>query len=145
MGFLSSVNLIHWIQTHEEWLTLLGIISLIMFLGSLAVIPYIIIRLPKDYFVSSHDHWLRNHPAFLPVFIIQHVLGFILVVAGILMLVLPGQGILSILIGLSLISFPGKYQLLHRVFRWKKVNQSMNWIRRKAGVESLQIPDELPD
>ncbi len=135
------MDLVEWIQHNDNWLAGLGIASAVMFIASLILIPMIVIRLPADYFVSSHKHWLRNHPSFIPVFIIQHLIGVVLFIAGILMLVLPGQGILSIIIAISLISFPGKHRLLQWLFMRPRVHRSMNWIRTKANKKPFSIPN----
>ena len=64
----------------------------------------------------------------------------ILIIAGIVMLVLPGQGILSILVGIGLTDFPGKYRLERWLARQPAVFNTMNWIRRKRGVADLESP-----
>ncbi|MBA6417405.1 hypothetical protein H4J50_15435 [Colwellia sp. 6M3] len=48
------------------------------------------------------------------------------------MLVLPGQGLITMLIGLSLIPFPGKHKLEKNILARKSVRSSLNWIRTKA-------------
>jgi hypothetical protein len=55
------------------------------------------------------------------------------------MLVLPGQGLLTILIGLVLVNFPGKYYLERKVIEQKKVLATMNWIRGKANRPPVDI------
>ena len=63
---------------------------------------------------------------------VKIVLGMMLLLAGIAMLVLPGQGIITILVGLSLIPFPGKRRLELFLLSRKTVRSSLNWIRIKA-------------
>ena len=65
--------------------------------------------------------------------VIRNVLGWVFVVAGIAMLVLPGQGLLSIIAGLVLIDFPGKHRLERRLLASHVVRDAMNWLRRRAG------------
>nr|WP_206063674.1 hypothetical protein [Oceanimonas sp. MB9] len=48
------------------------------------------------------------------------------------LLVLPGQGLLTILIALVLLSFPGKYRLERRLFMVPTVRNTVNWLRRRA-------------
>ncbi len=60
------------------------------------------------------------------------LLGVLLLSAGIAMLVLPGQGLITILVGLSLIPFPGKRRLELFLLSRKEVRSSLNWIRIKA-------------
>ena len=73
---------------------------------------------------------------------LKNLLGLLLMVMGVAMLVLPGQGILSILIGLSLMNFPGKYRLERYIAGRRPIRKSLNWIRARAGVEPLKILEE---
>ena len=54
---------------------------------------------------------------------------------GLLMLVLPGQGILTLLAGLVLLDFPGKFLLLRWLARKDRILRSLNWIRKKGHKE----------
>jgi hypothetical protein len=56
------------------------------------------------------------------------------------MLVLPGQGLLTILMGLALTNFPGKYTLERRLVRLPSVAGGLNRIRALAGKPELEIP-----
>jgi hypothetical protein len=88
----------------------LAIVSAIVFVGTLIAIPFILVRLPEDYFdVRVPRAWMKDHHPALRVIghIIKNVAGALFVLAGLSMLILPGQGVLTILIGLSLL-FPGK-------------------------------------
>ena len=112
-------------------------------LTPLAVL-WIVVRLPVDYFAAKRrpndDGPL---PAMLrPVLIVaKNVAGFVLVVAGLVMLVVPGQGLLTIVIGLMLLDFPGKFRLERWLVTRPKVWQSINWLRRRAGHEELKRPE----
>lgn len=121
----------------------LGVFSLVTFLLSLILVPWLIIRLPEDYFATSR----RGHMAFNDLhpllhgllLVLKNVLGVILLLFGIAMLVLPGQGLLTMVIGLALMDFPGKYELEQKLVRKPPVRDSLNWIRRKAG----RVPFDL--
>ena len=56
------------------------------------------------------------------------------------MLVVPGQGLLTILIGVMLTDFPGKYALERRLISQPSIFNAINWIRDKAGKEPLKRP-----
>jgi hypothetical protein len=71
--------------------------------------------------------------------IAKNLLGYIFVLAGILMLMLPGQGVLTILIGIMLLNFPGKYELERWIVSHGSVFRSINWIRRHAGRTPLVL------
>ena len=126
-------------MTPADLLTLLGLLSVVTFVGSLVAVPWLIGRMRADYFLT---HWQvvqarhRRHPALaLTVFLARNTLGLLLVAAGLAMLFLPGQGLLIVLIGVCVMDFPGKRGLLQRLVRGPKVQGALNWIRRKRGKE----------
>src|SRR5687767_13380085 len=87
---------------------IVGVASAAMFVGSILAIPWIVRRLPTDYFVRPQRR--RS----LAVTIVRNVFAVVLIALGIAMLVLPGQGIITVLIGLTLLDLPIK----HRALRW---------------------------
>src|SRR5437867_6933229 len=81
------------------------------FVASVIAIPWILIRHPQDYFCESRPRtWLKGHHLVLRLFVLvlKNLVGGILLLAGIALLVLPGQGLLTMPIGASLLAFPGK-------------------------------------
>ena len=66
-----------------------------------------------------------------------------LLLLGLVMLLTPGQGVLSILVGISLLDIPGKRRLELSIIRREPVHNSMNWIRAKAGRPPLLLPPKL--
>ena len=72
--------------------------------------------------------------------IVKNVLGVVFALAGIAMLVLPGQGIVTILISVVLLDFPKKFAFERWLIRRRLAHRAMNWIRLKAGRPPLQIP-----
>jgi len=56
------------------------------------------------------------------------------------MLLLPGQGFITILIGIMLLNFPGKLSLELRIVQQPPVFRAINWMRARANQPSLQIP-----
>ncbi len=54
------------------------------------------------------------------------------------MLFLPGQGLLTILAGILILDFPGKYKLEHYLISKPVVLDSLNWIRRRHNVPNLR-------
>jgi hypothetical protein len=71
---------------------------------------------------------------------LKNVLGVVLLIAGLIMLIAPGQGLLTIMIGLTLIDFPGKYRLESWFVTRPAVWKSVNWLRRRAGRAEIQRP-----
>lgn len=132
------------IRDHQLLLGWFGSISLGLIVVTVVVFPIVVIQLPQDYFVRERRElaWLsRRYPAlwwFLTI--VKNILGLVLILAGIAMLVLPGQGLLTILIGLALMNFPGKFALERRIARRPRIASSLNRIRKAAGRPPLAIP-----
>jgi hypothetical protein len=61
------------------------------------------------------------------------------IAAGIAMLVLPGQGLLTILIGFLMLDFPGKYRVEKWLVSRRRLLGAINWLRRRAGRVPLRI------
>jgi hypothetical protein len=135
-SFISVGQLLPW----------LGLLSVITFLGSLLVVPWLVLMMSPDYFIRHRLEVIerhRRHPVLtILLFCLRNIVGFGLLAAGVAMLVLPGQGILTMLIGFSLMDFPGKHRLLEKVVQNGRVQQSLNWIRRKGGKEDLVFTTE---
>ena len=64
---------------------------------------------------------------------IKNGLGLVFLLAGFAMLFLPGQGVLTMLIGVSLIDFPGKRTIERKLIGSPAVLKSINALRRKFG------------
>jgi hypothetical protein len=73
-----------------------------------------------------------NRSVNLMINIMKIMVGLFLLICGLVMLVLPGQGLLTMLMGLSLMPFPGKNKLEQTIVARKSVRYSLNWIRKKA-------------
>ena len=62
----------------------------------------------------------------------KNLIGYGLIVAGLLMLFLPGQGILTLVMGLLLVDYPGKFRLERKLVKTPAILNSLNWLRKKA-------------
>lgn len=131
------------LSRHADLIGWLAIISIITFVISIVVIPLVISKLPAEYFLPSH----RQHASSSfglrskSILVLKNILGAILVCAGFLMFFIPGQGLLTMIIGLGLMNFPGKYEMERKLVSRPAVLKSMNWIRNKAGVTDLLTPN----
>ena len=123
------------------WWLALG--SALTFIGTLVLVPILVIRIPQDYFVSrkrSTSGWRLLHPVpGLALLVAKNVCGLILILAGVAMLVLPGQGMLTIVLGIMLLNFPGKYRLERRLARVGTIARSINWMRARGGHPPLKV------
>ncbi len=124
-----------------------GGVSVAVLVAGMIVVPRMLVKLPRDYFVRDQDSAETNKhtPALTALKVAKNILGIMLIAAGIAMLLLPGQGILTAVVGVFLLDFPGK----HRLQRWLGaqpwVFKPINWYRRKKGVEPLQHPRDQDD
>lgn len=121
----------------------LGIISLTTFIVSLLALPWLVALIPEDYFlhkkrepaVSTKNPGLR-----LGFLLAKNLLGTVLLIGGILMLFLPGQGLLTIAIAMLLLDYPGKYKLEQRLAAKPLIFNGINWLRAKARKPPLKKP-----
>ncbi len=130
-------QMLTWVQSHSTLLlTGLGVLGVVTFAVSLITLPIIVARLPVDYFVSPRKRslpWRGEHPLRSTLLVVlRNLLGMFLVFGGLMMLVLPGQGVLTIVIGLLMIDAPKKRAFQAWLLAWKPVNRGVNWLRRKA-------------
>ncbi len=125
------------------WLTVL---SMVFFLGTLIAIPFILVRLPADYFdVRVPRPWMKDHHPVLRLVghIVKNAVGAIFLFAGFLMLFLPGQGVLTMLIGISMLDFPGKRKVEAKLIGQPTVLSVVNSMRQKFNKPPLLLaPDQ---
>lgn len=120
-------------------------LSLAMFVGSVVVIPLVLINLPTDYFLDTQKPYHDQKPAswwHLPLRLSKNLLGLLLLVLGFLMLFLPGQGLLTILIAGVLLDFPGKRALEGYLVANPNVWSAINWIRQRWQRPPMQHPED---
>ena len=143
--FELMADIVDLLREHQLPLGWLAAIAAVVLLIGLLALPAIVVQLPQDYFVRDRRvpvRHVRRHPLlWWMVAILKNVFGLVLVVAGIAMLVLPGQGLLTILMGLGLTNFPGKYNLERWIFGLPAVATTLNRLRSAAGRPPLAIPD----
>jgi len=119
----------------------LGIVSSIIFIASILSIGRLVSLIPSDYFINRKDSKFKlNYPAaWIFSIIIKNIFGYILILGGILMLILPGQGLITIFIGLMLSNYPGKYSIEKRIIATPKILKSINWLRKKSNEPPLIV------
>ncbi len=113
----------------------IGFVSGLAFVLSLLIIPWVVCRLESHFFLHIHEPVISRdlHPlVFITLRALRYFFGILLLLAGILMLFLPGQGILTIILGASLLDFPGKPRAVDALLRNPSVQKSLNWIRKKG-------------
>lgn len=135
--------MIEWIKSNDALLLSLAGTSTLVFVATLLAVPWFAARIPEDYFAHGRRHrapWTGLHPALRAVLIAgKNLVGAVFVVVGLALLVLPGQGLLTILAGIILLDLPGKYRLERWVIGRRPVLRSINWLRRRAGRPPLIV------
>jgi len=135
--------MIAFIHNHEElilWLTIASVIGLI---ASFLLIPWILIQIPSDYF--SHEkrqkhQWYNDLPILRVVLLLmKNILGIIFIISGIIMLFIPGQGIITIIIGVIFADFPYKYNIEQWIISHPTVLRYINELRTKAKQSPIEV------
>lgn len=134
--------MIDWIKANDALFWWLAAASVVTFVGSLVVVPVLVSRIPADYFahprrpraaMDARPAWAR-----IALRIGKNVLGVLLMFGGLAMLVLPGQGLLTLLIGFMLVDLPGKYRFERWLVSRPRIASGINWLRLRAGREPLK-------
>ncbi len=124
---------------------LIGVVLFaITFSFSLGIVSVILIKLPADYFSSAYDRrfWTDRHLALRITAVIgKNILGGFLIVLGIIMSLpgVPGQGLLTILLGIMLLDFPGKDRLEQKLLHRPAIKNSINKLRARFGKPPLVL------
>jgi hypothetical protein len=115
----------------DAHVALVALLLLALLLASLAIALAVLIRLPENYLGASgaaHSQRARHGPAYWVCFVPKTLLGVVLVVVGIV-IPIPGEGLLTVFAGLSLLEFPGKRRLLTKALGRPAVLRSINRLR----------------
>lgn len=117
-----------------EFVAVLGGASLAMVLVSLVAIPWVLCRLPEGYLVDGPASERRG----IAKRVLRNIVGGVIVLFGVLMLVLPGQGLLTIFVGLTLLDFPKKREWIKRVLSRPRLFKVINSMRERFGHPPLR-------
>lgn len=145
MGFIATERaaVLEFLKEHQEFVWPVAATSLVIFLASVFIIPAIVVRIRPDYFAHHKrppNRWAESSVAVRTMILIaKNLLGILLLIAGFIMLALPGQGLLTILVGLLLINFPHKYRFERWLVSRGPILRSVNWLRRRAKQPPLTV------
>ncbi|MFN2354634.1 MAG: hypothetical protein ABR512_08945 [Desulfopila sp.] len=119
-------------------------ISIVTFILSIILVPWYIARLPQEYFLA-----LRNEPPSvrlkrhnIALLVLRNILGLIIFTAGCAMLFLPGQGLLTMLIGIFCMTFPGKRYFILLITTPRFIRESLDWTRQKMHMPLFSWPQK---
>ncbi|MDT7541994.1 MAG: hypothetical protein QOE33_1898 [Acidobacteriota bacterium] len=113
-----------------------ALLFVVTFVVSTAIVGFIIVKLPEDYFEPSNERrlWVAQHIAVRwAMIILKNILGVVLVACGVLMALpgVPGPGLLTVLLGIMLLDFPGKRALELKLVRRPQVHRAIDRIRER--------------
>ena len=132
-----------WITDHQQLIEQTGNLSLVILVITVIALPWVVKQLPEDYFISvkrEPARETRKNPLIWSLLtLVKNLVGLVLILAGIIMLVLPGQGTVTILIGLAISNFPGKYKIERKISSQPAVVATLNKIRKLTGSPPLEF------
>jgi hypothetical protein len=130
-----------WITDNQTLLIWIAGVSVVLFVGTLGAIPWMLRSIPADYFTHRRrppSRFAHHHPVLRwTIRILRAILALICLAAGVAMLVLPGQGLLTLLVGFLLLEFPGKYRLEKWLIGQPRMLRAVNALRRKLDREPM--------
>jgi hypothetical protein len=140
-------DLLQFMEAHDELIIWSSSISLILFVGTLVSIPIIIVKLPSDYFVRDKNlarRYCQDKPLLGIIIIgLKNIFGIIFLLMGFLMLFIPGQGVLTMLIGYSMLDFLNKRKLIYKIARRPSVYNFINKTRKKYNKDPIQLKNNM--
>lgn len=132
---------IKWLGEHAGLTTGLVTASIVVLVASLWIGHYYLTAIPPDYFMRKHtplESWHDTHPALWWTLVIgKNLVGALFIAAGLIMFFTPGQGILTLLMGIALMDFPGKQRLERAIVQRPTVLKLINRMRSRANKPPL--------
>ena len=113
------------------WGLLFAIIGMV---ASYGLIVIGMIKIPADYFSPNYVQEIGSDKHFSvrwAAFIIKNTIGFLLIIAGAVMIFTPGPGVPTILLGLIMMDIPGKRPLEAKLIQRPMVLSAVNDLRAK--------------
>lgn len=108
---------------------------------SVVVIGYALSRLPADYFVNPAARGpIGRHPVVRVLLaVVRNLCGWALIALGIVLSLpgVPGQGVLTILMGVMLVDLPGKHRAEMWLLQRRGVLGGVNRLRARMGKPPL--------
>jgi hypothetical protein len=130
-----------WIRSFWENITLSQVLLGVgLFLASLIIsfvaIGIVMVKIPENYFSTHYQQdFMPNSPWLVRwgAVLVKNILGVILIIIGIILSLpgVPGQGVLTILLGLIMIDIPGKRPIEAKIIKRPTVLSAVNNLRAK--------------
>ena len=119
-------------------------VFLLTFFGTIAIAVFILVRLPPDYLDPRVERTFMPSwpwPARWAGLVAKNVIGVLVIAIGLVLSLpgIPGQGLLTIMLGLMLLDVPGKRAVANRIVRIPRVNATINKLRARYGKLPLVV------
>ena len=119
-------------------------IFLVSFFDNLGIVSWILVKLPADHFSKSRKtkFWSGPRPWLHAAKVIgKNIGGVLLVGLGIVLSLpgVPGQGLLTVLLGIMLLDFPGRHRLEQKLLSKPSIVNSINKLRGRFGKKPLEL------
>ncbi len=119
-------------------------IFLVSFFANLGIVTWILVKLPADHFSKSRKtkFWAGPRPWIHAAKVIgKNIGGVLLVAVGIVLSLpgVPGQGLLTVLLGIMLLDFPGRHRLEQKLLSKPSIVNSINKLRGRFGKKALEL------
>lgn len=129
-----------------QYVGIAALIWIVSFVVSLAAIMVFFVRLSPRYYLAGSARQALAQPHSLrrwTLRALKNVLGLLLVLLGVLLSVpgVPGQGLLTVLVGLMLLDFPGKRRWERRLVAHPRARRAINRLRARWGRPPLVLND----
>jgi hypothetical protein len=121
-----------------------ALIFLASFLINLGIVSFILVKLPADHFSKKRKtkFWAGPRPAIHAAKVIgKNIAGVLLVALGIVLSLpgVPGQGLLTVLLGIMLLDFPGRHRLEQKLLSKPSIVSTINRLRGRFDKPPLQL------
>ena len=121
-----------------------ALIFLVSFVVNLAIVTLILVKLPTDYFKKNRKtkFWSGPRPAVHAAKVIgKNLLGVLLVALGVVLSIpgVPGQGLLTILLGVMLVDFPGRQSVEQKLLKRPTIRNAITKLRKKFNKPPLEL------
>ena len=121
-----------------------ALIFLASFLINLGIVSLILVKLPADHFSKKRKtkFWAGPRPAIHAAKVIgKNIAGVLLVALGIVLSLpgVPGQGLLTVLLGIMLLDFPGRHRLEQKLLSKPSIVNTINRLRGRFDKPPLQL------
>ncbi len=119
-------------------------IFVVSFFANLGIVSLILVKIPADHFSKSRKtkFWAGPRPWLHAAKVIGKNIGGILLVAlGVVLSLpgVPGQGLLTVLLGIMLLDFPGRDRLEQKLLSKPSILNSINKLRDRFGKKPLEL------